>query len=178
MDRRKGLERSPMPPRTASLARSARLSAKTPGTRPDRRLSGIRPSGEFSGRVRLLVRIRAGAGDAFEAQCESCGIWLGRHGGQIQHIVARGMGGTSDPVLRTAVNAALLCGTPDDKTTCHGLAESRDPGMRERGFWLPQGSGPRIEPMRLHSPHGSGVLVWRSEDGRYLYSPPEGVAAA
>ena len=24
----------------------------------------------------------------------------------------------------------------------------------------------------LHSAHGSGVLVWRSEDGRYLLEPP------
>ena len=46
--------------------------------------------------------------------------------------------------------------------------------MGARGFWLPQGSDPRLEPMMLHSAHGSGVLVWRSEDGRYLLEPPGG----
>jgi hypothetical protein len=120
--------------------------------------------------VKLAVRARAGNGSAEEAQCEACGIWLGKYEGQIQHIVARGMGGTSNPVLSTAANGALLCGTPQSGD--HGLAESRDPEMGARGFWLPQGSDPRLEPMMLHSAHGSGVLVWRSEDGRYLLEPP------
>jgi hypothetical protein len=129
----------------------------------------------FPARVKLAVRVRAGMGDAGDAVCESCGRHLGRYGGQIQHIIARGMGGTSNPALRTAVNAALLCGlTPQDPDGCHYRAESRDAGMRERGFWLPQGSDPRLEPMTLHG----GVVAWRSEDGRYLFEPPEGARAA
>ena len=104
--------------------------------------------------------------------CEACGIWLGKYEGQIQHVVARGMGGTSNPVLSTAANGALLCGTPDDKSTCHGLAEDRDPEMKAKGFWLPQGTDPRLAPMMLHSRHGSGMSVWRSETGEYLYERP------
>ena len=125
----------------------------------------------FSPRVRKLVRTRAGNGDLFNACCECCGIWLGEHGGQIQHIVARGMGGTSNPVLSTAANAALLCGTA--QTGDHGRAERRDPEMKDRGFWLPQGTDPRLTPMTLLG----GVVVWRSEDGRYLDEPPIEVAA-
>ena len=125
----------------------------------------------FSSRVRLLVRTRAGGGDPYDACCEACGIWLGRYEGQVQHLVARGMGGTSNPVLKTAANGALLCGTAQSGD--HGLAESRDREMGERGFWLPQGTDPRYVPMTLFG----GVEVWRSEDGRYLYQRPEAVAA-
>lgn len=125
----------------------------------------------FTPRVRNLVRIRAGSGEACDAVCEACGIWLGEHGGQVQHVVARGMGGTSNPVLKTAANGALLCGTA--QSGHHGQAERRDPEMRNRGFWLPQGSDPRLVPMILFG----GIEVWRSEDGRYLYEAPEEVAA-
>jgi hypothetical protein len=130
----------------------------------------------FSARVKLAVRARAGDGEIDDARCEACDTWLGRYGGQVQHIVARGAGGTSNPVLATIVNAALLCGTPQDKKTCHGLAESRDPGMRARGFWLPQGTDPRLKPMMLASRYGSGALTWRSEDGEYLFEAPAGAA--
>jgi hypothetical protein len=126
----------------------------------------------FSDRVRKLVRTRAGSGDLFVATCEACGIWLGEHGGQIQHVVARGMGGTSNPVLSTLANATLLCGTA--QTGDHGRAERRDPEMRDRGFWLPQGTDPRLMPMTLFG----GVVVWRSEtEPRYLYEPPAEEAA-
>ena len=129
----------------------------------------------FSRAVKLAVRTRAGNGDVNEARCECCGIWLGRYGGQVQHIVARGMGGTSSPVLKTAANAALLCGTAQSGD--HGLAESRDREMGAKGFWLPQGTDPRTVPMMLASEHGSGITVWRSEDGRYLLEAPEGAVA-
>jgi hypothetical protein len=81
------------------------------------------------------------------------------------------MGGTSNPLLSTPANAALLC------RDCHRIAESRDREMGARGFWLPQGTDPRMVPMMLASEHGSGVLVWRSVDGSYLLEAPE-VAAA
>ena len=127
----------------------------------------------FSSRVRKLVRTRAGGGDLYLACCECCGIWLGEHGGQIQHIVARGMGGCKLPVIGSLANGAALCGlTAQDG--CHGLAERRDPVMRERGFWLQRGTDQRLMPMTLFG----GVVVWRSEtEARYLYEAPEGVAA-
>jgi hypothetical protein len=155
--------------RTTPLARGTGLPRSRTARKPPRDTG-------FSQKVKLLVRTRAGNGDPEKAQCEACGIWLGRYGGQVQHVVARGMGGTSNPVLSTAVNAALLCGNPLDRSTCHGLAESRDPEIGAKGFWLPQGSDPRLEPMMLHSGHGSGVLVWRGTDGSYLFEAPEAAA--
>jgi hypothetical protein len=160
--------------RSGGLRRTTRLARGTglPRSRTTRKPQ--RDTG-FSQKVKLAVRTRAGNADPEKAQCEACGIWLGRYGGQVQHVVARGMGGTSNPVLSTAANAALLCGTPQSGD--HGLAESRDPEMGARGFWLPQGSDPRLEPMMLHSAHGSGVLVWRGVDGSYLFEAPEVSAA-
>ena len=122
--------------------------------------------------MKLAVRKRAGNGDPDQARCECCGIWLGRYGGQVQHVVARGMGGTSNPVLKTAANGALLHGTAQSGD--HGLAESRDPEMRRKGFWLPQGTDPRTVPMILWT----GAEVWRSEDGRYHPEGPQEANAA
>ena len=122
----------------------------------------------FPAAVKLLVRTRAGNGDIDLAACECCGIWLGRYGGEIQHREARGMGGSSDPARNSLVNAVLL------STGAHRLAESRDRGMNEGGFWLRSGQDPARTPIRLHSEHGSGVMVWLSPTGpEYLFSPPQ-----
>lgn len=137
--------------------------------KPARRETG------FPARVKLLVRTRAGNGNPDAAMCEACGIELGKLGGQVHHIINRGMGGTSDPVLQSAANAALLCGTP--LTGCHGLATAFDEEIGAKGFWLSHSADPRLEPMMLHSVHDSGLLVWRSADGRYLFRAP-GEAAA
>lgn len=166
-----GLSRSRWLP--SAGASSAPL--RTRGGRTGRPVSGrhrqSRTETGFSRKVRLQVRTRAGNGDPDTAMCECCGIWLGRCGGQVQHLVARGMGGTSNPVLSTAANAALLCGTAQSGD--HGLAESRDREMGVKGFWLPQGTDPRMVPMMLASVHGSGISVWRSADGSYLFEAPE-----
>ena len=159
------MNRSPMPPRSAPLAsatpfqRGNGLSRRAPLRNRPREAAGqpqrrTRRDTGFSPKVKLQVRTRAGNGDPDDARCECCGIWLGRYGGQVQHIVARGMGGTSNPVLATAANGALLCGTAQSGD--HGLAESRDAEMGAKGFWLPQGTDPRTVPMMLASEHGSG----------------------
>jgi hypothetical protein len=127
--------------------------------------------GEFSRETKLLTRFRAGNGEIEAALCEACGRWLGRHEGQVQHIIGRGMGGCRDEVINSIVNAALLCGTP--LTGCHGLATAFDADIGARGFWLPRGTDPRLAPMMLASEHGSGVLVWRSPGGRYLFERPD-----
>jgi len=175
--------RTPLPPRKAPLSQGVPLSRKAPLSasraglgrtaplRPGRQPRAPRSETGFSPAVKLQVRTRAGNGDPDEARCEHCGVWLGRYGGQVQHIVARGMGGTSNPVLGTAANGALLCGTAQSGS--HGLAERRDREMGVRGFWLPQGTDPRLVPMMLASGRGSGITVWRSVDGRYLFEAPE-----
>ena len=131
----------------------------------------------FSPRVRLLVRTRAGNGDAHDACCEACGIWLGEHGGQIQHRLARGRFGSKDPAVSGPAKGALLCGT--SFAGCHGAAESRDEKhrMEERGFVIRHGNGPEFDPRYVAVDLFGGVEVWLSEDGRYLYEAPAAVAA-
>ena len=172
--------RTPMPSRTAPIPRSAALERPWPllraagsaeTTRQPGRKTAARTETGFSRKTKLQVRTRAGNGSADDAMCEACGAGLGRRHGECQHLVARGMGGTSNPLLSTTANAALLC------RDCHRTAESRDREMGARGFWLPQGTDPRLVPMMLASEHGSGVLVWRGVNGEYLFEAPEGVAA-
>ena len=129
----------------------------------------------FPAAVKLAVRTRAGQGDPDAASCEACGLWLGREKGQIQHRVARGMGGTSLPVNNSPANGTLLCGTPFE--LCHGLCEKRDEGMNEEGFWLRAGEDPLETPILLHSQYGSEVTVWLGMDGEYHLQPPVGGAA-
>ena len=126
----------------------------------------------FSDAVKLAVRTRAGNGDIDEARCEATGVWLGRHGGEIQHRDARGMGGTSLEVTDSIVNAVLL------SLEAHRLAESRDRAMGAEGFWLRNGEDPAATPILLHSEHGSGVTAWLLPDGRYEFEDPDGGSAA
>ena len=86
-------------------------------------------------------------------------------------IDARGMGGTSDPVTSSIVNAVLL------STGAHRLAESRDEHMNAMGFWLRNGEDPALTPIMLHSEHGSGVTVWLGTDGQYHTNGPQEAAA-
>ena len=137
-------------------------SRRAPVKRRTRRDTG------FSPKVKLQARTRAGNGDPDEARCEATGVWLGRYGGEIQHRDARGMGGTSNPVTNSIVNAVLL------SKEAHRLAESRDAHMNAMGFWLRNGQDPRTEPIRLHG----GGTAWLAPDGRYLFEAPKGSVAA
>jgi hypothetical protein len=184
---------STFPARVVPLGRGAGLGTSPgPGRRtrirPGRRAVGAatgqpKPPGEFTPAVKLQIRTRAGAGDPFDAQCECCAGHLGRGGGEIQHIVARGSGGCRDTVVNGPAGGALLCGSAAAQTGCHGRAEKRDPQMKALGFVLPFGTDPRLVPMQLYGWSSGGVTVWRAEDGRgadgtgYLYSPP-GLEAA
>jgi hypothetical protein len=123
----------------------------------------------FPARVRLAIRMRAGNGRAEDACCEACGAWLGRYGGQVQHIRARQMGGSRR--RNSTSNGALLCGTP--LTGCHGACERRDPRMRAAGFWLLQSDPP--QPVMLHGLDG-GILAWLDDSGSY--QPAAGLRAA
>lgn len=183
MNRRTSLTRStPMPQGDPAKALSHRRKVALPdaSVTPLRARSGLgrtkrtasgrhrqyRTEAAFSRKTRLAVRTRAGNGDPSAARCEADGVFLGLRAGDYQHIVARGMGGSRNPLLGTAANCALLC------RHCHDLCEARDREMGARGFWLPQGTDPRTVPMMLASEHGSGISVWRSADGRYLFQAP------
>ena len=137
--------------------------------RPARRETG------FPRAVKLLARTRAGGGDIDRAACECCGKWLGRYGGEIQHRIARGAGGSRSAVVNGIANAALLC------LECHRKAESRDDGMRAGGWWIQGGKGPacdpRFVPVISRTAGGSAYASWFTEDGRRTDEAPEGVAA-
>ena len=123
------------------------------------------PETGFSDAVKALCRARA------KSCCEACGMWLGERGGQIQHRLARGTGGSKDPVIASVVNASLLCGTP--ATGDHGLAESRDARMHKEGFWLEHGQDPAAEPILWHAPGaGRGVRKWLTPEGGYSDTEP------
>lgn len=129
----------------------------------------------FSPAVLLLVRTRAGMGDPRYAICESCGQPLGEDDpdrGQVQHRLARGMGGCADEIVNSAANAALLCGDPF--SGCHGEAERRSSRMEARGFWIRHGTGeeydPRFVPVRRFTLAGR-VTAWLAADGSYQYAP-------
>ncbi len=128
------------------------------------------PETGFSDAVKAAIRARA------RDYCEACGIHLGAKDGQCQHRLARGTGGSKDPVVNSVVNGALLCGTPF--TGDHGLAEARDPRMHEEGFWLEHGQDPAAEPILWHAPRGgNSVRKWLTPDGGYSDTAPARRAA-
>ena len=117
----------------------------------------------FPAAVKKAVRERAGH------RCEACGVPLPSGFGNVQHRVARKMGGRRTPLHNSVVNGVLLCGTT--ATGDHGLAEARDPHMHEAGFWLEEHQNPLEEPILLHGEFG-GVRKWLTPDGGYSdYSP-------
>ena len=161
-------------PQGASIARTAPMRRvplyidKLPrlGNSPGRRAGSRRDTG-FSRAVRLAVRERAGN------CCECHSIWLGDNGGELQHRVARGMGGRKSgapPWINGVANGVLMC------VPGHRDAESRSAHMHERGFWLRSGEDPRLVPVMLHGLQG-GIAVWLTADGRYSARPPDEEAA-
>jgi 5-methylcytosine-specific restriction protein A len=90
----------------------------------------------------------------------------------IQHRVARGQGGTSNPAINSPANLILLCGSATSPG-CHLRAESRDSEMHARGFWLNHHEDPAAFPV-AHSVHGWVLLL---EDGGVEPIRPLGGAA-
>ena len=113
----------------------------------------------------------AGHGQIENACCEACLTWLGRHGGQIQHIKARGAGGSRDPELGSPAGGAMLCGTPS--SGCHGLCEARDEGMYAAGFWIKFGERLGAKPIRVGWRTGTWTARWLLADGTYGDEPAE-----
>jgi hypothetical protein len=182
--KRTGLTRTPLR-RGAGLGagkppqRRVPLKGKNAPKRPRRSGVPALPPGEFTARVKLLVRKRAGRGDIYDARCECCGCHLGAEAGDFQHRAARGAGGCRDRVINGPANCALMC------RPCHVRAEARDPhlAMDAGGFWVEHGTTPEFDPRNvailLASEGGSGLKVYLAEDGighdgtGYLYARPE-----
>ena len=172
MRRNVQLKRSPMKPRSTPMPRgtkplfsgalSGRFSAagEVPPNRQVEAVAArrtVRRETGFTAKDKLLIRTRAGNGDPDQARCEATGVWLGAHGGEYQHIRARGMGGSR--LRNNVANGVLL--SPE----AHRLAESRDEHMHAMGFWLLSSDPP--SPIMLHGLQG-GILVWLDDAGHYL----------
>jgi hypothetical protein len=121
----------------------------------------------FPAVVKLMIRARAGDGDPDNAVCECHGYWMGRYGGDIQHVIASGSGGTSRPEINSVRNGALMCWPG------HDLAEARDPEMYERGFWRWSHETVGAAPLVMRGADG-GFTRWLTADGGYSATPPGG----
>lgn len=171
LKRRKGLQPGQPMART-ELRPVSRKRAAENRERGQRWAAPARDTG-FSAKVKLAVRTRAGNGEAADASCEACGRFLGLRGGQVHHRIDRGMGGSR---LRNGIqNASLLCGVPNDYTTCHGKATRGDAHMRAQGFVLDTGQNPAAESILLHG-LDRGDQMWLTADGGYSPKPPGGAS--
>ncbi|GAA4626711.1 hypothetical protein GCM10023196_036060 [Actinoallomurus vinaceus] len=136
------------------MKRRADLRRKAP--LPTRRQKGRRPRHTGPDRVtRELVLER----DHYS--CAHCGrsVLYGPY--SLQHRVARGMGGTTDPAINRPSNLVTLCGSATSPGGCHLACEERDPAMRKLGFWVKRGINPADIPV-AHAAYG---WVFLMDDG-------------
>lgn len=112
-----------------------------------------------------LVRRRAGY------RCEACGSPVGGQAGgpgACLRVVRLNRRRLPEDVMAGPANAVFLCGT------CADGARRRNPLLKARGFWSDD-ADPRFEPMAIACGDSIATVtaVWRSEDGHYLYDPPD-----
>lgn len=81
-------------------------------------------------------------------QCACCGDPIDLPKGySLQHRVARGAGGSSNPDLNSPANLITLCGSATSPDGCHQLAESRSKVMQRAGYWLTRDQDPATTPV-------------------------------
>lgn len=159
LPRRKPLERGQPLARKTELGRGA-TPARAP-LRAKRRDTGPTPE------VRRLVLERDGY------RCVCCGKPIIGQRYSLAHRVRASQGGKAVPE-----NLIVLLGWGGE--SCHGrvdLYEDPADGIGAKGYRLPSGTDPAMEPVMLFSAGGSGATVWLTGDGHYSTEPPEGVAA-
>ncbi|MBG6089959.1 HNH endonuclease [Actinomadura viridis] len=116
-------------------------------------LRGPSPSTDIPRRIRTLVMERDGC------VCFCCGAPLTGQPHSLQHRRARGMGGSTDPLIHSPANLLLLGGS--GITGCHGRVEQRASADNLAGYWLRFGQDPATTPV-LHWKLG---LVLLDHDG-------------
>jgi 5-methylcytosine-specific restriction protein A len=129
-------------------------------------LKGTRPVGTGPDK-----NTRARVKERDDWSCAACRTPVGDWH-SIQHRVARGRDGTTDPAISSPANLVLLCGSATSPG-CHLKCERRDRGMNERGFWLESWQDPRLFPVD-HALYGWAYL---REDGSVQPLRPTGGAA-
>ncbi|HLK00291.1 MAG TPA: HNH endonuclease signature motif containing protein [Streptosporangiaceae bacterium] len=116
-------------------------------------------------KTRLLVLKRDGRA------CVCCGVSVIGRPYSLQHRKRRSQGGGNSPS-----NLITVLGLGGE--LCHGRIDSRvSPRDEAMGYSVRSLDDPALIPVMLFSPHGSGMTVWLSDDGRYLYEEPGGRAA-
>jgi 5-methylcytosine-specific restriction enzyme A len=85
-----------------------------------------RPSKKLAASRDALTAARAAAYQREQGRCARCG---GR-ADELQHRLARGMGGTSDPQAHALSHVAWLC------RACHGLIERQDRAQGAAEGWV------------------------------------------
>jgi len=151
------MKRSPMPPRTAPMRRTA-LKATAAPRKPQR------DTGPTAA-VRDLVMKR----DGFA--CVRCGQSTIGRPHSVQHRKARQSGGTSDPLANSPSNLILLCGT--GSTMCHGeVTANLDRHDLAAGYRLESWQDPERESVLYVSEYGSGQNAWLLPDGELAFDDP------
>lgn len=105
--------------------------------------------------------------------CACCGNTVYGRPYSLQHRVARGMGGTSDPAANSPANLITLCGSATSPMGCHLACEQRDQRMYDLGFWRKQHENPAQIPV-AHAIYGWCLLL---DDGTVKPLPSLGGAA-
>ena len=170
------IARAPMPQRTTPLKKGAKSGRNSGGAEGPR--TAIERKNPPAGKLAALPKARRDTGpdratrqaviDREQSMCAACGKYLPPGSWRsIQHRVARGVGGGSE-----IWNLVLLCGSATSPG-CHLEAERRTSESHDRGYWLRSDEDPRLVPVMLFSPHGSGITAWLTPDGGYSFEPPE-----
>lgn len=134
------------------------LPRKAPAPRKAPRYTGPSPA------VRKLVLERDGY------RCVCCGRSVIGWPYSLQHRLRRSQGGDSTPV-----NLVTVLGT--GTTGHHARIDSRaDPNDEARGYTVRSWDDPAQIPVMVFSQGGSGMTVWLSSNGHYLFEPPFGEA--
>lgn len=162
--RRAGLSRKPPAPATGMSAPLAMVLAAEATVAQAARIHGVDPDAL----ERLAWEtVKAAVMERDGYRCQYSGV----PATDVQHRVARGMGGTADPKI--AFGMANLVAMSRE---AHELAEKRGERMNRYGYWLRRTQDPELEPVITFTPSG-WVPVWLTSGGGRSYEPPAERAA-
>lgn len=139
-------------------------------SKPGKPKMSLRPQGQDSGippKVRKLVLERDGY------RCVYCSFTIIGLRYSLGHRVRASQGGKHVPE-----NLITVHGWGGE--ACHGQIDLyKDPadGIDGKGYRLPSGADPAMEPVLIAGEDGSGALVWLTPRGAYAGKPPERRAA-
>jgi hypothetical protein len=140
---------SPASPRAARKPRASSQATANSGPTP---------------KVRRLVLERDGYA------CVCCGQSIIGQRYSLGHRLRASQGGK-------AVPSNLLTFLGWGGEACHGRIDSRrDPEDEAKGYTVRSWQDPALVPVMLFSEHGSGVSVWLTDAGTYVFEAPVGAA--